>query len=679
MIHREQLVKKYNPLLKRMNPHSPLTLGNGDFAFGADVTGLQTFYEEYEKACPVLTMCSNEWHFAPFPDGTSPKITLTEYESRGRILKYPVNCFRNEEKAYDYLRENPHRFNLMRIGFLLDSRRLLPEDISDVDQTLDLYTGILTSTFKTEGKEVTVETAVGENNTLAFKVDSKLLKDRLTIEVSFPYPSPGITGSDFNAKDKHRTIVKRSRILRGHEDVLLKREIDSKNLYVHLSGGMKIEKSGSHDFTLSLPEQRSTTLSGVIGFSDEENGFAERTYKQVCEESMTRFYTFWNRGAFIDVTGSSDKRAEELERRIILSMYLSFVQCTSTLPPQETGLTCNSWYGKFHIEMHPVHAAYLALYGRGDLLERSFGFYLGALKNAKRIAKENGFKGARWPKMTDPTAENSPSVIAPLLIWQQPHIIYMLELLRLSRYSESRVEVPAISEKDFLEKYRVPVEETAEFMADFAIYDEKTDRYILPPPLYSVQEKGNPSEIINPGFEIEYWKFGLNIAADWLEKLSVKDCGKYRETAAKMAVQKPVEGLLPAYEGYSKTYTDLNMDHPSMLFGKGLLSAETDEEALLCSIKEFKDKWDFDSLWGWDFAFLAMTLAKLGRYDEAFDMLLSDAAKNSYGINGNNFQGERKDLPLYLPGNGALLLAMSALRSTKNWYIETEGIMEYPF
>ena len=36
-------------------------------------------------------------------------------------------------------------------------------------------------------------------------------------------------------------------------------------------------------------------------------------------------------------------------------------------------------------------------------------------------------------------------------------------------------------------------------------------------------------------------------------------------------------------------------------------------------------------------------------------------------------------LPLYLPGNGALLLAMTAMRNAPGWYIETEGIMEYPF
>ena len=34
------------------------------------------------------------------------------------------------------------------------------------------------------------------------------------------------------------------------------------------------------------------------------------------------------------------------------------------MPPQETGLTCNSWYGKFHLEMHYWHAAHFASWGR---------------------------------------------------------------------------------------------------------------------------------------------------------------------------------------------------------------------------------------------------------------------------------------------------------------------------
>ena len=60
-------------------------------------------------------------------------------------------------------------------------------------------------------------------------------------------------------------------------------------------------------------------------------------------------------------------------------------------------------------------------------------------------------------------------------------------------------------------------------------------------------------------------------------------------------------------------------------------------------------------------------------------MLLYKTSKNTYAVNGNNVQGTRKDLPLYLPGNGSLLLAMSAMKSTEKWYVETEGIMKYPF
>jgi hypothetical protein len=41
------------------------------------------------------------------------------------------------------------------------------------------------------------------------------------------------------------------------------------------------------------------------------------------------------------------------------------------LPPQETGLGVNSWYGKFHMEMYWWHAAHWALWGRPEILEKS--------------------------------------------------------------------------------------------------------------------------------------------------------------------------------------------------------------------------------------------------------------------------------------------------------------------
>ena len=67
----------------------------------------------------------------------------------------------------------------------------------------------------------------------------------------------------------------------------------------------------------------------------------------------------------------------------MLSQYLTAIQCAGSMPPQETGLTVNSWYGKFHLEMHWWHAAYFALWNRTPLLEKSLGWYDGILPAAR--------------------------------------------------------------------------------------------------------------------------------------------------------------------------------------------------------------------------------------------------------------------------------------------------------
>src|SRR5215831_14847454 len=46
-INREILVNRHNPTLRRLDPAAPFSLGNGEFAFTADITGLQTFSHEY--------------------------------------------------------------------------------------------------------------------------------------------------------------------------------------------------------------------------------------------------------------------------------------------------------------------------------------------------------------------------------------------------------------------------------------------------------------------------------------------------------------------------------------------------------------------------------------------------------------------------------------------------------
>ncbi len=42
-IDRKALVTRYNPTRTHTSPSTPLQVGNGGFAFGTDITGLQTF------------------------------------------------------------------------------------------------------------------------------------------------------------------------------------------------------------------------------------------------------------------------------------------------------------------------------------------------------------------------------------------------------------------------------------------------------------------------------------------------------------------------------------------------------------------------------------------------------------------------------------------------------------
>ena len=66
-IDRHALVTRHNPVLHALDPSSPLSVGNGEFCFTADVTGLQTFPDAYDgrDATPLCTMADWGWHSFP--------------------------------------------------------------------------------------------------------------------------------------------------------------------------------------------------------------------------------------------------------------------------------------------------------------------------------------------------------------------------------------------------------------------------------------------------------------------------------------------------------------------------------------------------------------------------------------------------------------------------------------
>ncbi|MEQ8531228.1 MAG: hypothetical protein RIB86_05235, partial [Imperialibacter sp.] len=202
-----------------------------------------------------------------------------------------------------------------------------------------------------------------------------------------------------------------------------------------------------------------------------------------------------------------DPRAFEIERRMVLSLYLTKINCGGKTPPQETGLTYNSWYGKPHMEMAWWHGVHFVMWGRPQVLEDHMEWYLRSIGVARQIAERQGFEGVRWQKMTDPSGGETASSVGSYLLWQQPHIITFAELIYNGKPT-----------KEVLEKYDEVVQQTAAFMADFAWYDPELKRYILGPGVIAAQERFDPKTTFNPTYEVAYWRWALETAQQWRER-----------------------------------------------------------------------------------------------------------------------------------------------------------------
>src|SRR5262249_14374636 len=86
-IDRESLVRRHNPINTQIDPLAALSLGNGRFAFTADVTGLQTLEHEYEKTMPLCTMSEWGWHTIPRPSHLlNTELRLKQYDTHGRMV-----------------------------------------------------------------------------------------------------------------------------------------------------------------------------------------------------------------------------------------------------------------------------------------------------------------------------------------------------------------------------------------------------------------------------------------------------------------------------------------------------------------------------------------------------------------------------------------------------------------
>jgi hypothetical protein len=652
-IDRRVLVSRHNPQLQEFDIESPLSVGNGEFAFTADVTGLQTFPESFERTMPLGTLSHWGWHTAPNPNGWNiDQFEFTEFESGDRQVGYAdIRPDRQEET--EWLRSNPHRLHLGRIGFQLTKGDGTPADASDVaeiEQTLDLWNGVLNSRFQLQGQAVEVQTVCHPMlDLLAVRVASPLIaKNQLTIELAFPYGTGETVTANWKRPEAHVTAV----TSRAEHTTSFVRRLDSDTYHVaaRWSPAASLNKLAEHHFVL-VPTAESQELEFVCQFTPQATGNALPDFAAARAAAATHWNRFWSTGGAIDLSGSHDPRWRELERRIVLSQYLTAIQCAGSNPPAETGLTYNSWYGKFHLEMHWWHAVHFALWNRLELLERSLNYYQAILPRAQQTSLRQGYEGARWPKMTDPSGAESPSSVGPFLIWQQPHPIYYAELTYRARPN-----------RDTLERFQNIVFETARFMASYPNWDGDHERYVLGPTLQGAQEEFPKDRTINLAFELTYWRWGLEAAQGWRERMGLPRDEKWDRVLRKLSPPPIAEGKYLFAESAPDSYTNRRWrnDHPAVLGAFGMLPGPGIELDTMRHTADWVwDNWNWADTWGWDYPLAAMNAVRVGQPHRAIDALLMDTPKNHYRKNGHNHQ--RPGLTIYLPGNGGLLTAVAMM------------------
>ena len=687
-IDRKALVERHSIKITQADSLNSLTVGNGEFAMTVDVTGLQSFPDFYARGVPLGTQ--SEWAWDSFKDtvGYQREESLKAYDQYGRKVTYMVQRKEPQraKETSEWFRANAHRLQMGNFGFEFygNNGEVLPiSAIKNIQQELNMYTGIIHSVYEVNGEKVEVKTlAEPDADGIYAEVKSDLVKQgKLKIKMRFPYPTAAWkdVGNYYGEDNQHQSNIEYQK----EDGASLKHQLQGTTFYATFNweGKATIAEKQKHYFLIS-PDKSQNTFALNVRFTPQATA-AKVSLAQQEEASAKAWKNFWNSGAAVDFSECTDPRAKELERRVVLSQYLMRTQEAGHFPPQETGLTYNSWFGKEHLEMHWWHAMHYPLWGRPELLEKSADWYFKAETIAKSIAQRQGFEGVRWQKMTDNEGNECPSSVGAMLIWQQPHPITFAEMLYRNKKDEK-----------VLERYQDLVFKTADFMASFAHFNPKTKKYDLGPVLIPAQERFKADDTFNPTYERAYWKWALQTAQQWRGRLGMPRVQKWQQVIDNLAPL-PVQGdVYLAAESAPDSYTnpEYKTDHPSVFGAFGMLpqSGMVDTTIMKNTFNLIWRDWSWAETWGWDFPMTAMTAARLGMPEKALDALFMDVKTNTYLVNGHNYQEER--LSIYMPGNGGLLTAIAMMcagwdGSTENnpgfpkdgkWNVKWEGLQKMP-
>lgn len=645
-IDRKAVVDRHQISITKTNTTSPSQVGNGKFAFGVDITGLQTF-------TTFNTMSDWGWHSFPLPNNLDPDdFEQLPLNTHGRNVLYDLPN-PNQPELTGWLASNPHRANLGRIGFSLkleNGKEAYQFNLKNKTQYVDLWTGIVHSSFTLQGKTVNVKTMCHpELDLIGVSIDSDLMQEgRLSIFFDFPYQDDRQMTDyvgNYDNPSNHISIRKNS----SGSGARIIREMDDLNYFVDINWESSAvfcrETDSNHRFYLHPNKTAQFSFSCL--FDRNKNRVNNILVDNIEKASVSSWEEYWQSGAAIDLSQSSDSRWKELERRIVLSQYLMKINESGLYPPQEAGLVNNGWYGRFHFEMIWWHGVHYALWNRWNMVEKYLNIYQNFLPTSKVRAQKQGYKGARWPKCTADFDREWPDNTHATLIWQQPHPIYFAEQdYRLHPTQET------------LNKWKDVVFETANFMADFAFYSSGKGTYVLGPPMTIVSENTNFRTTQNPTFELSYWRYGLRTALEWCKRLSVEEPEKWKDVLAKLSPLPVENNLYVTHEGIQDMWTKYTYEHPALIGVYGMLPGDgVDKDIFVKTLNKVVSTWNFNATWGWDFPMVAMAAARSGNEELAINMLLHSSSGFQFDEHGLCTGGP---FP-YFPANGGLLTTIAMM------------------
>lgn len=583
---------KYNLKFNHIDSKNPVTIGNGDFAITLDQTGTQSLYETY-KDIPLSTMSNKNWFYK------DKKNIKPSYVDGKAYMLFNLD----NDPNYQTNRQYPFKYSFMQI-LLYDNDKLIDiNNIKDVKQELDLYKGIVTSSFNYKEKiNKTISFIYQDHDEFNFKLQS----DNLNLALKFNYPS--YTKNGYRLDILPNVLVKEDRITLLYDD------------------------KNSLSFKLKLSSNYQIVENTLI-FDDNNVSFS-LALDEIKEGKLLDEFWKCDNGIIID--------NEELVKKMVLSKYLLHVNSTGIYPPQESGLTYNCWNSKFHLEMHLIHSLW-NIYNNhvGDLV-KSFDYYLSIMPSSLKRASLNGYKGLRFPKMTGPDGEDSPSNIGPLLIWQAPHILFMLQEIYY-----------LYNKENIIKKYEPLISGTIDFMISFLTL--KDSKYQMLDPLLEACESIPLDRCQNPSFELEYWRYTLERQPKIDTVLYGHQRYDYIDITSKIITPKEDDGIYLKTYGVIDKY-DLYKDHPTEGFLMSFFKSKiVDKEKMVKTIDYILKNMDLSSYWGWDFPFLGLSLLNCGEIEKSIEVTQLNTINNQYLYNGYN-TSPRDDLKAYLPGNGAFLI-----------------------